>query len=426
MFYYTFDEKERARKLIDKALEEWEVNINSRRNYCSNTPKIKVEHHQLIHYKMKKLMSLLGMLSILLFLHSCSEKEIYQDTVKSNKTLLYSVNEYDNAGIFWVDKISDFHQLDMVLNNGVPEDVIQDIVVYSSKTYAEVSEIEPESTLGFSLYYSYKGKNMHKAFILENGSFYEKKEYTLEVSGVSANDCNFIMKELRAVRQGICCYYIIKSNESAYFEATSQLRLKRVRKTHINLAKDVPGGGSSGDCDDPCAPDPDYCDCIIVIDDGEPIDPCEPCICPAAYLAEDEDVASNYDGEYIVQNINLDLFYDFRDSFLLNHDIGIKYYDYYKVLGNYVISEELLTIEKKLAIVAKMPSVASLVATILSPESPDETVVTEEIKEDLLDLLALFYDESDNSDFKAILDDLKQDIEMYSGLSHQELMDQID
>lgn len=155
------------------------------------------------------------------------------------------------------------------------------------------------------------------------------------------------------------------------------------------------------------------------------MDPCEPCLCSAAYLSDDTDINSNYSQNYIEQNLNLTLFYEFREDVLLNYNVGIKYYDYHKVLSDFVINENLLTFNKKLVIVSKMPSIVSLVNSILNPASPDEIVITAEIKDDLLDLANLFYEDTNNVDFKAILDDIKFDINQYAGLTYEELFDVI-
>lgn len=323
------------------------------------------------------------------------------------------------GGLLWTKQDEEFHEYNnLYVNIGISQSDIVGVVFYTQNEFEEIASIDKKKVLALSVYYKFKGKLKHSLFLSESGNFKKVDSFDLYAKSIITDNITYLFNEVSGLADNLCCYYVVMRKKEVLHKSIDELGLKATTAIYKNNTKEVPGA-SSGDCDSPC--NDNGCECEVWNLEEQLWD-CEECICQMIVISSDSVTLANYSTNYINTYFDDNLYYTFRDSFMLNYTIGEKYVDYYYTLGSFLESSGEVTPTMMIQTASKMPTLYNVVNNLLYPSSNNTIVVTTETKNHLLSLIDIYDDLSSNTDYQWILEDITNDINLFHNKTYSEIM----
>lgn len=256
----------------------------------------------------------------------------------------------------------------------------------------------------------------HVAYLKQNTSFFKVSDLSLKANFITFNDIHFTQNYLSKMR--ILNSYHFFSNLTAKPHASTQNDFGMMRTFNEDLRFNGPN-----DCPPPCPPDegslcrdPDKVG-------GDPI--CTGGICGIKWAGDNNDVQATFSQEYRQNNLDLDLYTQFRYKFLAGSLLGKKYINYYYSLGDYLKTTSKFNSEIMIKAVKLAPCTYKIANLLLSDKGMEAIVITENEKNDFVQLLQVLKGLSDGKDYQAIIADIEKDMHSFAGKSKSQLLDYI-
>ncbi|MGB0863105.1 MAG: hypothetical protein ACPGXZ_09305 [Saprospiraceae bacterium] len=381
------------------------------------------------------------MLLLILAIISCNNSN--EELILNND---YSYHLVDGEGlkgnIYRCNDINEFNNFLNTTSLSIEDESVA-LIFYTENSINTSNDIlEKGQKINYLSVFTLKnGKLKHQLLEKQTTSEYNFiEEFDLSCNDVSTNTARFMLSWVKGKQlsnRDITNYHVIISPEAKRSRITTSLdELILKTKTYSYKVASLNNRHRdpvlpSDDCDE-CQDN--GCECVIGFDDSgdDPVfDPnvtpynCMEC-CTQNRAKYDPDVINNFSTSFIDTYYDHDLYWSFKDNIMDSSNIGIKYVNYYRGLSAFILSSDNLTANHLISTTSKMPSIHSIVTKLMSPTtSSDEIIVTTSIERDLKDLIALYRNFSTNADFQFILDDIENDIDLFSNKTYNEVLDLI-
>ncbi|PSG90426.1 hypothetical protein [Aurantibacter aestuarii] len=406
---------------------------------------------------MKKLFKL----ALILFISSCSKNEktdINQLTSKDienvkNETLALDINlkEYNNTNVkYYFTSFSqrEFTYSQDFLTKELPiiglKNKVVDIKLYYKNNLEE--KLDLKNVIGYSIYTIDDNNEMtHGFYKKENETFILKRALREDVRNLE--NVNFLYwkyfnKEFKNNKHiGVKSISNLndEGREARYGNQRNAFNMFRViyqfpsNKDNLrNSTSRYPASGA-GECDNSCSEQGDgvcdggyYCDIGASGGDGGSNGGSDDGTCE-----DDQNRVAVVDQNIIANDLanelfDLDLHRNLRDNFLLNYNIGTKHTNYYYAISDFKMVSDYNT-STFLKMISTLPSLNTSVNRLLEDNTDNNTIIlTQQLKTDIIAILDDLRLMSNNPDFNYILDDLENDLNIYSNKTKGEILNSME
>ncbi len=339
------------------------------------------------------------------------EFQIYQMKLKNGnyREAIFEVKTNENLYNF----IKDFCQNQ---NVSINSQTIS-IVLYYKSPVTQNFIVNDENVKGISIYCVENKKIMHHLFVRNvKNIFIEEENTKVAVSWISHNHIQFYLEH----------YVFDNPNNNSYIifsnELTSKVWKNRKKYRYVpfrlELKSTTKEETKPQECYGPC-PSPGSGGCITITTPGGIGLVCES---ECTFVTTQSILTTENLSESTF--INLNLMHSFRDDFLSKYSKGEEYINNY-----YLISSELkdnISIPLALKTAVFFSHFNSVMAAFVNPENHlNEILFTENLTQELLDLLDDYEEIISSSEGRAIISSIRNDINSFKNKTLQEILSMI-
>ena len=310
----------------------------------------------------------------------------------------------------------------------------------------QINNLNPGNVNGFSIFVLENGNLKHKLFTKDITGYREQKDFAIDANIISTSNLAFILFNILPSDFKSQSYVFIKnetlmgsvkltSNKDGFGlkKAVYGMNWYKVNKKYLLHKKNIlakaptqPVGGGGPQIQG-CGPEKGC-------ENGGPLQLCignafghytcdipDPGTCP---LSNAQIIIVNNGAlttEELLTDFNYDLSYNFRDNFLVPSYLGFKYAEDYYAIGRVVGSSFSLSTSLKMAYA--LPSIYIAVNKLMSPIGHEgDILVPVGFAADLHSIIDDFKALSSDSDYQAILSDLENDLDYFTGKTVSEIL----
>lgn len=301
------------------------------------------------------------------------------------------------------------------------------LVFFVNKPIDELQTLTSNNVVGITSYMASGNKLSHNLYLSDTNLFKEIVEFSFEVRSLTTNQIQYsLLKKVKTNFKEANSYILIlnKSNgtlvgESDQFQIRTAV-LESKRQTNDGASqREVPWVDVVASCASPCTDSKGNCE---VYEQG-----LNQCVSAGCLVSDIETQLLNnntFEPSYIEETFEESTFYSFRDNFLIQTNIGNKYINYYYALSAFLYQNVNLSIAANTATL--LPQINEAIEKLQFPEiNGDQILINEELKTDILQILAEYKSISENDDYNSVLDDIENDVNEFSNKTVDQVLTEI-
>jgi hypothetical protein len=302
------------------------------------------------------------------------------------------------------------------------------LVLYFNKDIRNMTSLSKSNVTAIS-YHAWDSYNyFHRLFIKDGEDYQIEKNYSVKSNVLKTAYITSIMYDALPQSLNNLSFICFKNNSWKQTENSFDgLKIKRAKiytdfcnkislseRTKMAKYKAAPTSGGDGYGNRPCGPEPGC-------KNSFPWQGCYNGYChdaptpePTCLDFQTKTVLGSNDTTLFNDNLH----YSFRDRFLTNSDLGIKYaFDFY-VIGEFIYDNGGMSLSLANKIAGALIEMNNIASKILSPSGhEDEILISSDYHAKLTDIIEEAKSISTNIDYQNILQDLQSDLDWFEGKS---------